>query len=228
MYAKEEELYKFEKKLKNNLFKIQDEAKEHARYLRTHFPYHKITTSVVPVYEGFISAETSEMVLQGYKVKLEYERNYFKIEKAINRKGKYIIATNIPEVEKNDIKIYDSYQRRNANIESCFRQIKSAQFLGKGIQALMSIVTLGLFVNNVGQLVLRKGLNSTKQKVKNFAGKDIKNPTFAMVGKLMRRVSIITIGRKGHGLNQIVDLREDLLKVINLFGPKAQKIYGFP
>jgi len=80
----------------------------------------------------------------------------------------------------------------------------------------MSIVALALFVNNIGQLILRKGLSSTKQNIKNFANKKIKNPTFAMVAKLLRRVQILKVKINGRIYRKILDLDDDLVKVINI------------
>lgn len=76
--------------------------------------------------------------------------------------------------------------------------------------------------------ILRKGLGSTKQTIKTFSNKKIKNPTFAMVVKLLRRVQILKIKVNGKIYRKILDLDDDLIKVINIFGPSAQKIYGFP
>ena len=232
----ENQLHAAVRKLHGSFFKEKDDALEQAKKLRSTYRYHKVKTKVVPHYEGFISATSSTMVLQGYEVQVEYTRNLDKIRRAKNRKGKFIIATNIKDWEKTDQQIFEAYNRRNANIESCFRQIKSNQFIGKGIyfknikriQALISIVALGLFINNLGQLILRKGLTSTKQTVKNFANKKIKNPTFAMLGKMLRRVSILIVKYKGQSYNKVIELSDDLKKVINIFGPVAQKIYGFP
>ena len=92
----------------------------------------------------------------------------------------------------------------------------------------MSSVALTLFVNNVGQLILRKRLGSTKQTIKNFANKKIKILTFAMVAKLLRRVQILKIKVNGKIYRKILDLDDDLIKVINIFGSSAQKTFGFP
>ncbi|MCR9204489.1 MAG: IS1634 family transposase [Halobacteriovoraceae bacterium] len=233
---KEYELHRTVNKLKRQLFKEKDVALETAKKIRGAYPFHKVKTKVVPHYEGYIGSDQRYMALQGYAVEVEYQRNFEKIKRARNRKGKWIVATNIKEWEKTDLQIIEAYNRRNANIETCFRQIKSTQFLGKGIyfksvkriQAYMSIVALALFVNNIGQLILRKGLSSTKQNIKNFANKKIKNPTFAMVAKLLRRVQILKVKVNGRMYRKILDLDDDLVKVINIFGPSAQKIYGFP
>lgn len=235
LHERENDLYRIVGKLKKHLFKDKDEALKEARKIRKAFPYHKVKTEVVPYYEGFISSDTRYMALQGYEVKVTHERDIEKIMKAKNRKGKFIIATNIRDWEKTDLQIIEAYQRRNANIESCFRQIKSAQFLGKGIyfknvkriQAYMSIVALALFINNIGQLIIRKGLTSTKQTIKNFAGKKIKNPTFAMISKLLRRVQILKIKTGKMIYKKVIELDEDLVKVINILVQWHKKSTAF-
>lgn len=88
---------------------------------------------MVPHYEGYIATDLRHMALQGYEVQVTFERNYEKIKRAKNRKGKWIVATNIKDWEKSDRQIIEAYNSRNANIQTCFRQIKSTQFLGKGI-----------------------------------------------------------------------------------------------
>ncbi len=238
IYQKEVELRALKERYcaARTLFRKKEDAYEIANKIRKFSKYHEIDVNVVPYYRDFHRYSSVEMVLQGYYLYITYHRKKEKIQRAINRKGKFIVATNIKDWEKTDKKIIDAYMRRNANIETCFRQIKSSQFLGKGIyfknveriQAYMSVVALALFVNNVGKLILRKGLKSTKQTIKNFGNRKIKNPTFMMLSKLMRRVQIIKIRLKGKEFRKILDLDPDLVKVINIFGPVAQKIYGFP
>jgi len=99
---KEYELHRTVNKLKRQLFKEKDVALETAKKIRGSYPFHKVKTRVVPHYEGYIASDQRYMALQGYAVEVEYQRNFEKIKRARNRKGKWIVATNIKEWEKTD------------------------------------------------------------------------------------------------------------------------------
>ncbi|MGZ3771918.1 MAG: IS1634 family transposase, partial [Bdellovibrio sp.] len=134
---------------------------------------------------------------KGHRVYIDFERNEEHVKKIQNRKGKFIIATNILSPESLPAEeLIDLYLGRNANIERCFRLMKDSSlrlnqiFLKRvdRIQALLTVMTICLFVHNLAQLEVRKSLEKRHQTIPNQVGKDIANPSLKWVFQMMRRI----------------------------------------
>jgi transposase len=89
--------------------------------------------------------ENAEKVLIGYKIEVSFELNNVEMEKILNRKARFILATNDLDVDGyKDEQILDEYKAQQA-VESRFRFLKDPWFmvdsiflkLPKRIEALM-------------------------------------------------------------------------------------------
>jgi len=161
----------------------------------------------------------AEKVLVGYKVEAFFERDNVEIERILNRKGRFILATNNLDTEsyKNE-QILEEYKEQQ-NVEGGFRFLKDPWFmvdsiflkLPKRIEALMMIMTLTLLVYNVGQYRLRQQLKMQKTTVPNQLGKRVQIYNESLSRVIKEVVTNINAIRK---------------KIIYLFGETAVKIYG--
>ncbi|MGZ3786582.1 MAG: IS1634 family transposase [Bdellovibrio sp.] len=173
---------------------------------------------------------------KGHQVYIDFERNEELVKKNQNRKGKFIIATNVlSEVSVPAEALINLYLGRNANIERCFRVMKASSlrlnqiFLKRvdRIQALLTVMTLCLFVHNLGQLEVRKSLIKKHQTVPNKVGKDISNPSLKWVSQTMRRIVRVRVNLFGRSYEEFKEIGETQRKIIECFGSYASTIYGF-
>ncbi|MGZ3782358.1 MAG: IS1634 family transposase, partial [Pseudobdellovibrionaceae bacterium] len=173
---------------------------------------------------------------KGYRVYIDFERNEELVKKIQNRKGKFIIATNLlNEVSLPAEELINLYLGRNANIERCFRVLKDSSlrlnqiFLKRvdRIQALLTVMTLCLFVHNLAQLEVRKSLVKKHQTVPNQVGKDISNPSMKWVFQTMKRIVRVRINLFGRIYEEFKEIGETQRKIIDCFGSYASAIYGF-
>jgi len=227
-------LHKTINKLNGKVFESKHDAKSKANNLQKQYRFHKIKYTVTPSYQGVENGES--LVLTGHKLELSSKKNYYKIFKAKNRKGKFILATNFMDTVKSSSKtIFEAYNRRNSNIEAQFRMLKGSPFLSKGlyfkrvdrIQGLMTVMALTLFVNNVGQHWLRQGLTSHKQTVPNQRGKPTKTPTLSWAFELLKNINIVTVKIKDTIYRKLTGITDAGTTIINIFGHHAKEIYGF-
>lgn len=164
------------------------------------------------------------------------EPNQAAIDKALNAKGRFIIATNDLDTQRlSDTQMLHEYKAQQAP-ERGFRFFKDPWFMvdsiflksARRIEALMMVMTLCLLVYNVAQYKLRKSLEINKDTLPNQLNKPVANPTIRWVFQLMEGISIVRIssGLK-HDLTQffITNLTELRTKIILLFGPTAASIY---
>lgn len=173
---------------------------------------------------------------KGHRVYIDFERNEELVKKIQNRKGKFIIATNILSQESLPSEdLIDLYLGRNANIERCFRVMKDSSlrlnqiFLKRvdRIQALLTVMTLCLFVHNLAQLEVRKSLIKRHQTIPNQVGKDIKNPSLKWVFQMMQKIVRVRINLFGRIYEEFKEIGATQRKIIDCFGNYALAIYGF-
>ena len=173
---------------------------------------------------------------KGHRVYISFERNEELIKKIQNRKGKFIIATNLlNQASLPAEELIQLYLGRNANIERCFRVMKDTSlklnqiFLKRvdRIQALFTVMTLCLFVHNLGQMEVRKSLSKSQQTIPNQVGKEITNPSLKWVFQVMQKIVRVRINLFGRIYEEFKEIGETQRKIIACFGSYALAIYGF-
>ena len=175
--------------------------------------------------------------LIGYKLNAKAVRNQTAIELLLNRKGRFILATNdLDTINFSDEQILSEYKSQQ-DVEQGFRFIKDPWFMvdsiflksPKRIEALMMIMTLCLMVYNIGEYRLRTALVENNETLPNQINKPIQNPTLRWIFQIMEGISVICFYKKNLQKSikeMIANLNELRLKIIRLFGPTAQQIYG--
>ena len=106
----------------------------------------------------------------GFKVESDFERNTEEIEKLLNKKGRFILATNDLDIENYPDEMILHEYKEQQSVERGFRFIKDPWFMvdsiflksAKRIEALMMVMTLCLMVYNISQYKLRKTLEEKK------------------------------------------------------------------
>jgi transposase len=226
--------------LGNQVFHCEKDAIKALETVRKGYKLHKIAGTVNPISKHAGRGKPKKdatKVLVGYKAETSFEQDNVEIEKILNTKGRFILATNDLNIEEyKDEKILEEYKEQQ-NVEGGFRFLKDPWFmvdsiflkLPRRIEALMMIMTLTLLVYNVGQYRLRQQLKAEKTTLPDQLGKEIQNPTLRWIFQIMEGVGLVRFYDKS--LSQVVrevisNINAVRKKIIYLFGTIAGKIYG--
>lgn len=95
------------------------------------------------------------------------------------------------------------------------------------IQALLTVMTLCLFVHNLGQLEVRKSLSQNNQTIPNQLGKEISNPSLKWVFQMMQKVVRVRVNLFGRKYEEFKEIGKTQRKIIDCFGSYALATYGF-
>jgi len=219
--------------LGNQLFSCQKDACQSAEQLNKKYRFHQInyTVEAIEKYEGRGRPNPlTPKVLQGYRVICSPQKEEEKIAVALNKKGRFVLATNqLNPEELSAEKILTQYKEQQV-VEGGFRFLKDPWFMvdsffvktKRRIEALMMIMTLCLLVYNFAQYRVRKKLRETSETVPNQLGKPINNPTVKWLFQCMEGISIIKTAMTA----MITNLNDLRCKIIRLFGTTACQIYG--
>ncbi|NBT86610.1 MAG: IS1634 family transposase, partial [Alphaproteobacteria bacterium] len=163
-------------------------------------------------------------------------RNQTAIDQYLNRKGRFIVATNrLNRDELSSEKLFEAYKDQQG-VERGFRFFKDPWFMVDSffvkkrsrIEALMMVMTLCLLVYNYGQYQLRKALGEKKETLPNQLSKPVTNPTFKWVFQLMEGIAIVKLldplTQSVRAL--ITNLSSLRVKIIRLLGQAVCKMYG--
>lgn len=236
---KEKELKKALWHLGTRLFGCEKDAKEALRYIEKKYPLHKVHAKFLPETKhkkrGRPKAGDQPMVI-GVKVESTYKENAECIKRTLNRKGRFILATNdLDEEGYSDQMILNEYKEQQ-KVERGFRFLKDPWFMvdsiflktPKRIEGLMMVMTLCLMVYNIAQHKLRKALKKAEETVPNQLNKPIQNPTMRWIFQLMEGIGVIQFYEESkRKIKRLVtNLSELRKKIIRLFGGTACALYG--
>lgn len=237
----EEELKKILWHLGNEIFQCETDATNAIKKIQKKYPLHEIRFEITPLlkYEkrGRPTVGVDEPKECGYKIVFVQSRNQETIEVLLNRKGRFILATNdLDSTSYPDDSMLEEYKDQQ-NVERGFRFLKDPWFMvdsiflksPKRIEALMMVMTLCLMIYNIAQYKLRENLETNNQTLPNQLKKEIKNPTMRWVFQLMEGISIVRFYQNQPDvcsrevITNLSDLRQ---KIIRLLGETACQIYG--
>jgi transposase len=225
--------------LGNELFDDKKMANEALKKVEKKYGLYVIKSEIVPVtkYAKRGKPKTDEeKIIVGYKVETSYERATEEINKLLNSKGRFILATNDLNEEYRDEKMLSEYKEQQS-VEGGFRFFKDPWFMvdsiflksAKRIEALMMVMTLCLMVHNIAQYKLRKTLKEKNETLPNQLNKQVQNPTMRWIFQIMEGISIVQFYKnKIHQpiKDVIANLSELRIKIIRLCGDTACQMYG--
>jgi transposase len=239
----EEKIEKQESKLlkdvwhfSNQIFNCEVDARKALDQLLKGYPYHVIGKAEVVTIEKYESrgrpSADSPKKMMGVSLKVEILRNVEAIEIETHRKGRFIIATN--QTADVDMELIVRSYKEQQTVERGFRFLKDPWFMAdrlflkspKRIEALMAIMTLCLMIYNIAQYRLRTELMKKSETLPNQLKKQTATPTLRWVFQLMQGIIVLKHSQEMFAENTVLNLSEVRRKIINLFGERAQLIYG--
>ncbi len=226
--------------LGNEVFDCEKAAQAALKKVERKNRFHVIKSQIVPLMKYAKRGKPKlgeEKIITGFKIESSFERNSEEINKLLNRKGRFILATN--DLDKKsfpDRQMLDEYKEQQ-NVEGGFRFIKDPWFMldsiflksPKRIEALMMVMTLCLMVYNIAQYKLRLSLKKTNETLPNQLDKQVQNPTMRWIFQIMEGIAIVQFYKNKilnpvkEVITNINDLRK---KIIRLFGDTACQMYG--
>ncbi len=243
----EKKLEREEEKLQKELchfgkqkFHCEQDAIKALEGIKKEYKLHTIEAQVVPLSKHAGRGKPkngAEKVIVGYKVDAKFTRDKTKIADVLNKKGRFILATN--ELDKEhykDDQILEEYKEQQ-KVEGGFRFLKDPWFmvdsiflkLPKRIEALMMVMTLCLMIYNFGQYKLREQLKVHETTLPNQLGKEVENPTLKWIFQIMEGIDMVYFYNESltHTIREVVtNLNKLRRKIIALFGKTAAWIYG--
>ena len=204
------------------------------------YPYHEVEKKITALMKHEKRGRPklgNTGIADGYKIEGLIKRNEVEIEKFLNRKGRFILATNdLDENNFPDETILFQYKEQQ-KVERGFRFLKDPWFMvdsvflksEKRIEALMMVMTLCLMIYNVAQHRLRSVLQEKNETLPNQLNKPIKNPTMRWIFQIMEGIGVVRFYEKQieQPVREVItNLSELRLKIIHFFGQSACEIYG--
>ena len=237
---KEEELKKTLWHLGNEIFCCEKDAKEALQLIAKKNPLHLISHTVVAEMKYAKKGRPKlgdEQIIAGYKIVAEFGKNAEAIARLLNKKGRFILATNdLERANYTDQMMLEEYKEQQ-NVEGGFRFLKDPWFMvdsiflksPKRIEALMMVMTLCLMVYNIAQYKLRQSLKDKNETLPNQLKKPVQNPTMRWIFQIMEGIGVVKFFTEyvTSPIRSIVSSLSDLRKkIILLFGTTACRIYG--
>jgi len=223
----------------NQEFHCERDARKAFEELKERYKLHVVTGELVAVdkYSGRGRPKKgAEKVVIGYRMNTAFEKNQKEIAKLLNKKGRFILATNELDSQGYTSKqILEEYKEQQ-NVEGGFRFLKDPWFmldsvflkLPRRIEALMMVMTLCLLVYNVGQYKLRKRLKEGGITLPNQLGKETSNPTLKWIFQIMEGIDVVYFYNESLTITTrevITNLNKLRKKIVCLFGRNATWIY---
>lgn len=237
--AQEEEAKKALWHLGNQVFFCDQDARDSAEKLAKQYHYHRIRFELEAIQKFKGKGRPSpgqEKEIVGFKVLGQIERDPDAIGRYLNRKGRFILATN--QLDTGILSSEDllrSYKDQQG-VERGFRFLKDPWFMVDSffvkkrsrLSALMMVMTLCLFVYNYGQHKMRQALEKQKETLPNQINQPVENPTLRWVFQLMEGIAIVKIYDPiTHMFRALItNLNELRIKIIRLLGDSVCVIYG--
>lgn len=207
--------------------------------LKKEYPLYQFHGQVVAVKKyagkGKPAADAIPLRIE-YNLDLMVERNEAAVAEVLNRKGRFILATNDMDAETYPAARMLKEYKEQQNVEGGFRFLKDPWFMvdsvflksPQRIAALMVVMTLCLLVYNIAQYKLRSRLKETGETLPNQLNKPVQNPTLRWIFQIMEGLGVVRIQENPDGpprelLTNMSTLRK---KIIQLFGPTACRMHG--
>lgn len=220
--------------LEKKIFYSKEEAAREIENKKKHHLHFTFSYKIQGLYEK--QKGQRKKIRIGYMLAISFIRNEERIIKTERRKEKFIIATAC--LDDNFLSATDmlaAYRGRNKNVEGCYKFIKDKThnlnqiFLKKEsrIEAMVIVMSMILFINNLAQLKLREHLVDKKENVPTQLGKTTQKPTFKWASYLMMNITKVKVEIQGKIYNQINGIEKAQDIIIRAFGKYALEIYGY-
>ncbi|HLP42602.1 MAG TPA: IS1634 family transposase [Fibrobacteria bacterium] len=217
-----------------------DAARELAKLAKA-YPLYLVHGHAVPVRKYARKGKPAagdEPIVVGFTLDLVLERNEEAVGALLNRKGRFLLATNDMDKEAYPASRMLSEYKEQQEVERGFRFLKDPWFMvdsvflkaPRRIEALMMVMTLCLLVYNLAQYRIRDRLKATGATLPNQLDKEVRNPTLRWIFQIMEGLGIVRFAAASGEGCQIREMVTNMTplrrKIIQLLGPTACEMHG--
>lgn len=156
-------------------------------------------------------------------------------ERRLIRRSCFIVATNeLDEGVLSDPEVLKAYKGQSSKVERGFRFLKDPMFVAstlylkrvERIMALLMVMTVCLLVYAALEQRIRQTLAKHKESVPDQKGKPTCRPTAKWVFELFIDVHLLTIVKEKSIRTLVLNLREELKRLLKLMGPTYLEQYS--
>jgi transposase len=225
------------KKFSSQTFDCECDAKASLYALEKTLKTHRLGEIFVKqkrVKSGRGRPNKNDAMIIKYSLETKLEKDEEKISASLQKKGKFIIATNeLDDTLLSNHDLLDNYKGQQS-VERGFRFLKDPLFMTSSvflktqerIVALGMIMCLCLLVYMLAQRYLRHKLKELNATVPNQLGKQTSIPTMRWIFQIFEGVHLL-IKRTQEGIHEIIlNLTHVRLHILQVLGPSFQKIYA--
>lgn len=225
------------KKFHSKNFDCECDARASLDILQKALKHHRLGEVLVKqkrVKSGPGRPKKDDPMIIKYSLETKLERDEEKIFISLQRKGKFIIATNeLDDKLLSNRDLLDNYKGQQS-VERGFRFLKDPLFMTSSvflktqerIVALGMIMCLCLLVYALAQRHLRHKLKEMNTSVPNQLGKPTDTPTMRWIFQMFEGVHLL-IKRTQEGICEIIlNLNKVRRHILQVLGPPFQKLYA--
>ncbi len=184
---------------------------------------------------GRRSAQTQPKYTDYSIESVELKRDEAAIEKAVEYKSTFILATN--EEDQTLLpaeKVLTLYKDEQQKVERGFKFLKDPLFmldklflqLPRRIMALAMVMGICLLVYTLAQFHIRRGLKQTGQTLPDQLNRPTARPTIRWVFMLMKGIHVYYLAGAEGVIRGMANMEADHVKIIKLMGATAQRYYN--
>jgi transposase len=220
-------------RLSQQEFACETDALAAARKWSKKLIYHRLDEieAIASPYYNKAGRPKKDQVPDGYRYHLQgsLTLNEETIALARTRAGRFILATNVLELESlSNEEILSEYKAQQST-ERGFRFLKDPMFFASSVflktpervAALAMVMGLCLLVYTLAQRKLRQALAKAKQTIPNQLGKPTATPTMRWVFQCFQSIHLVVLDE----IRQVVNLTLEHHHVIQFLGSSCQKYY---
>jgi transposase len=156
-------------------------------------------------------------------------------QRRLIRRSCFIVATNeLDEEVLADEEVLRAYKGQSSKVERGFRFLKDPMFLAstlylkrvERVMALLMVMTVCLLVYAALEYRIRQSLAEHEESVPDQKGKPTGRPSAKWVFELFMDVHLLTITAAKTTRRLVLNLREELKRLLELMGPAYKELYS--
>jgi transposase len=224
-------------KLSHQDFDCEHDAHEQLKRWEKNLKYHCIPTVQITarhVKNGKGRPRLNEPLDQKYRIQGRLQEDSERIDQALMKKGRFIVATNELDRNKLSAKEMLSNYKEQQSVERGFRFLKDPFFMTSSvflknqdrIVALGMVMCLCLLVYTIAQRFLRQQLEKLRTSLPNQLGKPTKRPTMRWIFQIFEGVHLLIHSLPSGVQERVLNMNQVRHLVLRVLGDKFEKMYS--
>jgi transposase len=156
------------------------------------------------------------------------------VAEALQRKGKFILATNDTDAERLPAEtMLSAYKGQGVSVERGFRFLKDPLFFADSLflkrperlMALLMVMGVALLVYALAEHTVRTELVRRGESLPNQLGQPTQQPTLRRIFQLFEGIDVLSLPQPSGVQRLVLNLKPIHRQILNLLGLEVQKCY---